>query len=122
MLIVRVAQEVEAREAALVCRFKGLTGCSLACTTFLSFPSPFSSVAVKCRDVLVGLQSQFPSTLHNVVKTAKKLKGGSAAGGAGRCSCCGALLVRGASGSGSGGGRCGACESLPLHSFAGGAE
>ena len=123
VVIVRVAQEVEAREAALVCRFKGLTGCSLACTTFLSFPSPFSSVAVKCRDVLVGLQSQFPSTLHNVVKTAKKLKGGSAAaGGAGRCSCCGALLARGASGSGSGGGRCGACESLPLLSFSGGAE
>ena len=113
MTIVRVAQEIEAREAALVCRFKGLRGCARGSATFLSFAPPGSSVALRCRDVLVGLQAQFPSTLHNVVKTAKKVGCGGSGGGGGAavtlCSCCGAVCSRGTAA----GARCDACAFLP---------
>jgi hypothetical protein len=106
--IIRVAQEIEAREAALVCHFKGLQGCPRACATFLTLSSPTSSVAVRCRDVLAGLQSQFPSTLHNVVKTAQKVSA-PAPGSAALCSCCGAVCARGTAH----GERCAACQPLP---------
>jgi len=74
-MIVRAFQELEAREAALICHFKGLKGCARAASTFLTVKhSGTASLVGKSRDILTGLQFTFPSTLYNVVRTAQKLE------------------------------------------------
>jgi hypothetical protein len=110
--VVRVGGEVEAREAALVCRLKGLRCAPRAALDFLALTPPAASVAGRARELLAGLQASFPATVHNVVRTARKLEGG---GGGPLCGACGGAAGAGAEGGGGGGGgapRCTSCRYL----------
>lgn len=101
IVIFRPFAEVESKEAALYCRHRKLE--QQRQVRFSTAAKPRTSLAHTSAGVLAGLQSSFPSTVHNVVRTMRKLvvpsppfaagsggEGGVAA--AGMCSfCCGLL-------------------------------
>jgi hypothetical protein len=119
-LLVRVGGEVEAREAALVCRLKRLRTAPRSALDFLAAAPHAASVAGRSRELLAGLQAAFPATVHNVVRTARKLEGG----GGELCRGCGGVLPRGGSGGGGDGGdgEGGAAGGAPRHPLCAGCE
>ena len=73
--VVRVAQDVERREVALFCTLRGLSRAPAAAADFCTFLTRArgASVRARCAETLAGLQAAFPATVHNVVRTARKL-------------------------------------------------
>ena len=69
----RIGQETELREAALACSLAGLQCSPSSALSFSSLTGSRASVAARCSDMLFGLQLSFPATIHNVVRTARKL-------------------------------------------------
>ena len=66
-----------------------------AAVCFTARATPRSSVAFAVQGLLAGLQATFPATVHNVVRTARKLRAPSAAvctDDVGLCAFCFALL------------------------------
>jgi len=72
VVIVRPLLEHESKEAAAYCRFLEL---DTTCTpTFLTMAVARASVAAATSSLIATLQAEFVNTVHNVVRTTRKLK------------------------------------------------
>jgi hypothetical protein len=120
-VVLRPFSEVEGKELALFSHYRRLDVCPRP--SFSACPGPRTSVAHTAQSVLAGLQSSFPSTVHNVVRTVRKLilppMPTTSSRGAALCPLCDALLpptTGAAAAEGAGGARyCARCERLPVH-------
>jgi len=73
-VIFRPLVEVEQREIMLFARFRNLISTSNASALSFTVGAPLrTSISHTVMSVLSGLQANFPATVHNVVRTARKL-------------------------------------------------
>jgi hypothetical protein len=73
-VIFRPLVEVEQREIMLFARFRNLVSTSNASALSFTVGAPLrTSISHTVMSVLSGLQATFPATVHNVVRTARKL-------------------------------------------------
>jgi hypothetical protein len=108
LLVFRPLVETEQREVALYSRLRALGGTSGIGSRLrvAARASPFASIEQAAGGLLAGLQAAFPATVHNVVRTALKLR--APEGALLLCSLC--LSIRPPAESEAG--FCGACRAI----------